>query len=121
MRICVPVESNEGLTARVNGHFGSAPYFLIYDTEKSTYEITGNSDEDHVHGTCQPLEALRKQGVDVVVCMGMGARAVHALNAGGIRAYRAVVETAAEATRRYTEGALEEMTVADCCTEHKCR
>jgi hypothetical protein len=34
MKICIPTETNEGKSAAVYGHFGSAPYFTIIDTEK---------------------------------------------------------------------------------------
>jgi predicted Fe-Mo cluster-binding NifX family protein len=33
MKICIPTENKEGLSAKVHGHFGSAQYFTIYDTD----------------------------------------------------------------------------------------
>ena len=30
MKICVPVEVNNGLESRPFGHFGSAPMFVVY-------------------------------------------------------------------------------------------
>ena len=38
MRICIPTETDMGQEAKVYGHFGSAPYFTIYDTEEMTLE-----------------------------------------------------------------------------------
>jgi predicted Fe-Mo cluster-binding NifX family protein len=120
VKICIPVESGQGLAASMNDHFGSAPYFLIYDTETETFEVISNLDGHHVHGGCHPLITLKKWDIDAVISKGMGARAVQKLNQAGIRAYRAVVETVEEAIQRHTEGVLEEMTIADCCVDHGC-
>jgi predicted Fe-Mo cluster-binding NifX family protein len=120
MKICIPITENEGLKAKVNAHFGSAPYFLIYDTQKDTFEIINNSDSHHMHGMCHPLKALDNKGIDAVVCGGMGARAVSKLNDGNIRAYRADGETVEEIIKRYKEGSLEEITVENACVDHNC-
>ncbi|MBU2541649.1 MAG: NifB/NifX family molybdenum-iron cluster-binding protein [Candidatus Omnitrophica bacterium] len=120
MKICIPIETKEGIKAKVNAHFGSAPYFLIYDTDKNTFEIINNSDNHHMHGMCHPLKALDKKGIDAVVCAGMGARAVSKLNEGGISVYRVRAETVEEIIKRYKEGRLEEITVENACIDHSC-
>ena len=43
MKLCIPTETNEGKNAKVYGHFGSAPYFTIVDTEKDTVEVIDNA------------------------------------------------------------------------------
>jgi len=120
MRICIPVETKEGLKAKAFAHFGSAPYFLIYDTDKDAFEVVSNSDKHHMHGMCHPLKILENQTISAVVCRGMGTRAVQKLNAGGIKAYRASVETAEAIIKRYREGVLEEITVDNACAKHNC-
>lgn len=120
MRICIPIETNEGLEAKTFAHFGSAPYFLIYDADKETFEVISNSDKHHMHGMCHPLKALENQNINAVVCRGMGARAVQKLNEGDIRVYRAAAETVADIVVRYKEGKLEEITVETACVDHSC-
>lgn len=120
MKICIPTETDRGLKEKVFAHFGSAPYFLIYDTDKATFEIINNRDQHHIHGMCHPLKALEDKKINAVVCGGMGARAVQKLNEGGIRAYRASVETIEELIKRYKDEALEEITVDNACTNHSC-
>jgi len=120
MKICIPVEADAGLKAKVTTHFGSAPYFLIYDTGREAYEIIGNNDVHHAHGICHPLTTLGNRGIDAIVCRGMGARAVQRLNKDGTRAYRADAETAEEAIRGHKKGILEEITVRTACTDHRC-
>jgi len=120
MKICIPVQTNEGLKAAVDRHFGSAPYFLIYDSDKEAFEVISNSDEHHSHGMCHPLRVLEERSLDAVVCVGMGARAVKKLKQGGLKTYRTKVETAEETIREYREGVLEEITIENACVEHSC-
>jgi predicted Fe-Mo cluster-binding NifX family protein len=120
MRICIPTETGAGLKAKINSHFGSAPYFTIYDTDKETLEVINNSNQHHIHGMCHPMGALDNKGIDVVVCGGMGARAVMKLNEGGIRAYKAIAGTAADVVKRYKEGGLQEITPEIACDHSDC-
>ncbi|MFH1226631.1 MAG: NifB/NifX family molybdenum-iron cluster-binding protein [Planctomycetota bacterium] len=120
MKICIPTETQDGKSAQVYGHFGSAPFFTIYDTEKDTVEIVKNANEHHSHGMCQPISALAGKSIDVVVCGGMGARAVQKLNEGGVKAYRAVPGTVADIAGQFSKGSLEEITIDNSCTQHDC-
>lgn len=104
----------------VYGHFGSAPFFTIYDTGNDTVEIINNANQHHSHGMCQPMSSLIGKKVDAVVCGGMGARAVQKLNEGGIKAYRAVPGTVAQIAKQFTDGALDEITVENACAQHGC-
>ena len=120
MRICIPTETNEGKTAKTYGHFGSAPYFTIVDTEKDTVEIINNANQHHSHGMCQPMNALIGKKIDAVVTGGMGGRAVQKLNEGGIKAYRAIQGTVADIVNQFIKGGLEEITVTNACAQHSC-
>ena len=120
MRICIPTQTRDGLDARVHEHFGSAPIFTIFETDTKALEVVENPNNKHLHGTCQPLNALNGTDVDVVVCGGMGARAVQKLNQGGIKAYRAKGDTVEEVIQNYGSGDLEELSVQNACMQHHC-
>ena len=120
MRICIPTETNEGKQARVYGHFGSAPYFTIVDTDKNSIEVIDNANQHHAHGMCQPMKALTGKSIDAVVTGGMGARAVQGLNQGGVKAYRAIPGTVADIISQFAKGGLEEITVLNACAQHGC-
>ena len=120
MKICIPTENKDGLNAKVHGHFGSAPYFTIVDTEKDSVEIIDNDNQHHSHGMCQPMNALMGKKIDAVVTGGMGGRAVQKLNKGGVKAYRAIPGTVADIIRQFTKGGLEEITVQNACAQHGC-
>lgn len=120
MRICIPTETNAGLKAKVNAHFGSANYFTIYDTEKESVETLDNTNMHHAHGTCQPMKMLGARSIDVVVCSGMGARAIQGLNAVGIKALRAEASTVEEVIKKLNDKKLVEITVENACVQHGC-
>jgi predicted Fe-Mo cluster-binding NifX family protein len=72
MKICFPVDSDKGLGSEVFGHFGSAPCFVVFDTEKPFISIINNQNLEHVHGKCNPLKALDGEMVDCIIVGGLG-------------------------------------------------
>ena len=54
MRICFPVEALEGLDSKVYEHFGSAPGFVIVDTDVNTVEEIDNGDLHHAPVCANP-------------------------------------------------------------------
>lgn len=120
MRLCIPTETNEGRNSQVYGHFGSAPYFTIYDTDKDSVEVVANNNQHHSHGTCHPMGVLNGKKINAVVCGGMGARAVQLLNDAGIKAYRADASTVEEIIKKLKDKKLEEITVENACAQHGC-
>jgi predicted Fe-Mo cluster-binding NifX family protein len=96
MKICFPTETLQGLESRVYEHFGSAPGFVIVDTDSKTLEEINNSDLHHAHGMCQPLKALGGREVDAVAVGGIGMGALMKLQAQGVRVYRVTQGTVGE-------------------------
>ena len=47
------INPNKEIESRVYGHFGSAHYFVVVDTEENSTEMIKNPDRDHLHGHCQ--------------------------------------------------------------------
>jgi len=90
MIVCFPVNTSQSLKSEVYGHFGSAPAFILVDTEtKATREIS-NNDQNHPHGKCSPIKALGGSEVDCVVVGGIGGGALMKLNQAGIAVYKAM-------------------------------
>ena len=44
MKLCIPTRTDEGLEATSTGHFGSAPYFTLVDTESEELTTLANPD-----------------------------------------------------------------------------
>ena len=120
MRICIPVEKDEGINSKVYGHFGSAPWFLIYDTANKAIEVLENGNQHHNHGACNPLGAIEGKKVDVVITGGMGMGAVMKLNAGGIKVYRSTLATVKDVAEESVKGKMEELTATNACASHGC-
>ena len=85
MKVCFPVEKNEGMNSMVYGHFGSAPAFVMVDTDEEGLTVVDNRDVDHVHGACNPIQAIGGQAIEAVVVGGIGAGAITGLNARASR------------------------------------
>jgi predicted Fe-Mo cluster-binding NifX family protein len=118
MKICFPVQENEGLGSRVYNHFGSAPMFIVVDTETDNVSIINNKDQHHSHGACNPIKALDGQSVDAVVVGGIGAGALSRLNQAGIRVYQAKAPTAKENISMFKARSLPEFMPQHCCGGH---
>ena len=118
MKVCMPVSKNEGVKSRLYDHFGSAPLFIIVDTESLSVEAISNQDQRHRHGRCSPLSAIAGKDLDAVVVTGIGGRALERLNLDGITVYRSAQIPAGDAIALLKEGRLPEMLPADQCAGH---
>ena len=93
MKVCFPVQTDEGIESQVYGHFGSAPFFIVVDTEEKDVQRIDNRDLHHIHGACNPIMALGGQRVDALVVGGIGGGALMKLNGMGVRVYEAGTRT----------------------------
>lgn len=118
MKIAFPSQDDKGAESAVYGHFGSASFFIIVESEDGTMEAFENQDRDHSHGNCQPLNALGGERVDAVVVGGIGAGALQGLQAGGIKVYRGVEGTVEENLQLIKAGRLPEFTFDQTCAGH---
>lgn len=118
MRLCIPVAADEGLNSIVYGHFGSAPLFVLVDSETMTVEPLANRDQTHVHGACNPLRALAGRQVDAVIVGGIGPGAVNGLQRAGIAVYQSPAQTLAEAVAQFKQGRLRKIGPESACTHH---
>jgi predicted Fe-Mo cluster-binding NifX family protein len=118
MKVGFAVETNEGMASFVYGHFGSAPAFLIYDTELSRIAAVDNTNAHHVHGACNPIMALGGNRIDAMVVGGIGPGAIMKLNAMGVRVYRAGAATVGENIDLLGKNSLLELSMNDACQQH---
>ena len=119
MKIGFAVQENEGMESKVYDHFGSAPAFIIVDTEGKDVLTVNNRDLNHVHGACNPVMALDGKSVDAIVVGGIGAGAIVKLNALGIKVYGAVAPTIKENLSLLSEDKLQELSVDNSCRAHQ--
>ena len=118
MRICIPASDEKGLESSTFGHFGSAPFFVIHDTNVGSTEVIRNENQHHGHGGCQPLSALEGKALDALIVSGIGRRAIARLNEAGTKVYRALEGTIADNVAKMEAGELEEFTAETACAGH---
>jgi len=118
MNIAIPTCGKNGLTEEVYGHFGSAPYFTIYNTETKEISVIENGNDHKSHGQCTPVEYISEHNVKAVITSGMGRRAVSLLNESGIKVFLVNGNTVEDAIRNYESGKLVEMNDDNACGGH---
>ena len=109
MKLCFPIEKDEGLASVVCGHFGSAPLFMIIDDQTGDYNTITNEHEHSAHGGCLPLDTLDGKGIEALVLGGIGIGALNKLKEKGITAYQAQYATVGENISRYQSSGLPQM------------
>ncbi len=119
MKIGFPVERDEGMESKVYGHFGSAPAFVVVDTEKNEVRTIQNQDLNHIHGACNPIRALDGQQLDSLIVGDIGGGALMKLNALGIKVYEAGSQKVKENLQLFKESSLQELTMDHSCKAHQ--
>src|SRR5271157_5730530 len=118
MKVCFPIEKDEGLASTVYDHFGSAPMFLLVDTENNQAITIANTDSHHSHGACKPMKALSGEQVDGIVVGNIGAGARIQLQRSGLRVFKAQGATVRENIEKITLDTLPEFGDRDNCAGH---
>ena len=119
MKVGFAVQTNQGIESKVYDHFGSAPAFIIVDTEGKDVLTVNNQDLNHVHGARNPVMALDGKSVEAMVVGGIGAGAINKLNAMGVKVYAAVAPTVKENLELLSQNKLEELSVYNACRAHQ--
>ncbi len=120
MKICLPVIENTGITSPISQHFGSAPLFLIVETNTQKIQEIKNSNQNHAHGMCQPLSVLSSYEFDAIAVSGIGMGALNKLRAANIKVYKGNCQTVKEALNLLQENKLQEVDNTMTCQDHHC-
>ena len=118
MNICIPVNEDQGLNSTVCLHFGSAPIFMIVDTDSGTCRPILNRNLHHAHGMCTPLASLQGENLDGIVVGGIGMGALNKLMASGIRVFRSEHPTVERTVEAFKADQLQPMTPDIACGGH---
>jgi predicted Fe-Mo cluster-binding NifX family protein len=116
MNICIPVTEDRGLDSPVCAHFGSAPIFMIVDTESGSLRAIPNRNLHDGHGMCRPLEALAGENLDGMVVGGIGMGALGKLQAARVSVFLSQHGTVGETLAAFRAGSLEPVTPRTACS-----
>ncbi len=86
MKIAVPVNNNQGLASEIAEHFGRCSNYLFLNEQGEIIEIIDNSSEHH-GGQGTPPELIKKYGAEILLCRGIGIKAIELCNQLGIQVY----------------------------------
>jgi predicted Fe-Mo cluster-binding NifX family protein len=96
MKVCFPVIVDAGLESTIYGHFASAPFFTIIDTESGKSRAVANCDSANPFAGCNPFLALGCQQLDAIVVGSIGDESVRVMNMCGFKIYQAQTAAVAE-------------------------
>lgn len=118
MRICIPSNGRGGLDDQVCEHFGRAMTFTVYETDGETVDVVPNTSE-HMGGTGKPPEIIIRTGSKLLLCSGLGPKAIDLLEAGGVEVYVGAAGTVRDAIACWREGRLAKASMDTACKEHR--
>lgn len=117
MKVCVPTRDENGMEGIVEQHFGKAPTYTILDTDSGEVSVIPNTSE-HMGGVGLPPEYLHQQDVDVMLCAGLGMKAVQMFESYGIKVFVGAGGTAGDTFKAWEAGLLQGATAENSCKEH---
>lgn len=110
MKIAIPYDNGN-----VFGHFGKTEQFRVYEAENGkilSASVLGTDGTGHE----ALAELLKKWGVQVLICGGIGGGALSALDAAGIQVISGAEGNADEAAEKWLRGELE--STGSVCDHH---
>jgi len=118
MKVCLPTNGDRGLDEIICEHFGRAPTFTVVDTDTGKTDIVENTSE-HMGGTGKPPEQIIKTGAKVLICSGLGPRAIIMLSDNGLSIYVGATGTVRQAIELWQNGKLMLANEENACKEHR--
>jgi len=110
MKICIPVEEDNGIDSIPRQHFKSAPLFIIYDTDTGATEVIENVTGDETYEESKPGDILKNKSIDVVFAGSIDKDVLSDLNSIGIKVYQSMPGTILGNIEVLKRGDLDEVT-----------
>lgn len=87
--ICIPTLNEGGLLSEISMHFGKSSYLTFINLENGEIKEINviESAGKHNGGSKTPAEIIMDSGVDVLICGGLGTRAISMLRDDGIEVF----------------------------------
>lgn len=120
MKICVPTIGENGLDNQIGEHFGRVPTYTIVDIDTNEVKVVENTSE-HMGGRGHPPEIMAREGVNIMVCRGLGRRAIMMFEELGIDVYIGASGTVRDAVELFKQGKLQKASESDACGKHAFR
>ena len=120
MKICIPTIGDNVMNDHVGEHFGRVPTYTIVNLDTNEVKVIQNTSE-HMGGTGYPPEIMAREGVNIMVCRGLGRRAITMFEDMGIEVYIGAFGTVKDAIEDFKQGRLQKAGLSDACGQHAFR
>jgi len=120
MKICIPTMGENGLDNLVGEHFGRVPTYTIVDLDTNDVKVVPNTSH-HMGGQADPPEIMAREGVNVMICQGLGRRAITMFEEFGIEVYIGASGTVKDAIEAFKQETLQKASEGDACGQHTFR
>jgi len=120
MKICIPTLGEKGLDDNVGEHFGRVPTYTIVNIDTNEVKVVPNISH-HMGGQGNPPEIMAREGVNAMVCQGLGRRAISLFEDLGIDVYIGASGTVKDAVEAFKEGKLQKADASNACGRHAFR
>jgi predicted Fe-Mo cluster-binding NifX family protein len=109
-----------GLDDSVGEHFGRVPTYTMVNLETNNVKVIPNTSH-HMGGEGNPPEIMAKENIDVMICQGLGRRAISMFESLGIEVYIGASGTVKDAIEKFQKGKLQKATLDNACGKHAFR
>ena len=117
MKVCIPTMEKGGMDDELSDHFGGSPTFTIVDTGTKDVKVVPNQSE-HFGGTGKAPEQIESTGATVVICRGIGPKAMIMLRDFGIDVYTGSTGNVRNAIELWSSGKLQKASIQNACQGH---
>ena len=118
MKIIIPTDNKKGIQDTVAEHFGRCQTYTLLDEEGNLLKIIDNTSE-HMGGVGLPPELMKKHGANILLCSGLGPRALDLCKQFGIGVYVIKARTVKEIFAMWKNSKIKKAGLNDVCEEHK--
>ncbi|MDO5118416.1 MAG: NifB/NifX family molybdenum-iron cluster-binding protein [Eggerthellaceae bacterium] len=122
MKIAIPSEGPEGLSAMRSGHFGHAQYFTVveYDDDMNIVDVASVKNVDHDEFGCGGvIEFAMTLGIDGILTAGMGMPPLMRFTEAGITVFaERTLPNVGDAAKAFALGEVARMSPQDACAHH---
>ena len=118
MMIVIPTDGEGGLDERPAEHFGRCNTYTFLDETGKVIKIVKNTSE-HMRGSGLPPELMKEHGAGVLICRGLGPRALGLCERLGIMVYVCHAGTVKEMFESWRNKKAKKAGQEDICEEHR--
>ena len=118
VKIVIPTNDKKGIADTVAEHFSRCLTYTFLDEKGEVVEIIDNTSE-HMGGAGLPPEFMKKHGANILLCQGLGPRALNLCQELGIEVYVCQVKTVKEIFKMWKNNEIKKAGREDVCAEHK--